>query len=392
MVRVTPANEGEAMKTRKYRNILIQVAFFGCLVSILGGFALTANHNLVEQGITSGFGFLERSTGWDPGFTLLEFSIRDPYWWTMLIGLTNTVVVGYIAMALATFLGVFLAVMRISNNPVLSRVALVYIDIIRNVPPILQVLAWYALFSHFPAPRQALQFGDHVFLSGRGLYIPTLNIGDLGLAIIAIITVVVIGLIIWISFAQRFFFTTVKRKLTMVAYSMVTGIVLIALTIFGFMPEDTPLVSNPVLKGFNFQGGLEIAPEFTTILVATMVYGSAYVAEIVRGGFLSVDRGKIEAGRALGLSPWVVFTRIQLPLTVQNIMPMMTNLYVWLIKATTLGIAVGFADMFAVTVSSINQSGQTLEFILLLAVAFWVLNGLVVFIMNRLNDRMQAKH
>lgn len=147
----------------------------------------------------------------------------------------------------------------------------------------------------------------------------------------------------------------------------------------------------PELKGFNFRGGLSLPPELTTILVSTMVYGSAYIAEILRGGFLSVERGKIEAGKALGMSGWMIFARIQLPLTIQNVLPMMTNLYVWLIKATTLGIAVGFSDLFAVTVSAINQSGQTMEFILILAASFWALNNALVWVMNAVNRRLQQK-
>lgn len=376
---------------RKQKNLILQAGFVGGLVLILASFVLTARHNLVEQGIAAGFNFLERGTGWDMGFAFLPVSISDPYWWTLLMGLMNTVVVGYTAMVLATFLGVGLAAMRISGNPVLNQVALIYVELIRNIPPILQVLAWYALFSSFPAPKQAIAIGESVFLSARGLYVPALNISGAAMAASVLVVVLLLAALLWVGLGQRFTFVAAARKWRMAGAAMgVACVAMILLISVGRVP-DTPLWSVPELKGFNFRGGLSLPPELTTILVSTMVYGSAYIAEIVRGGFLSVDRGKIEAGKALGMSGWMIFARIQLPLTIQNILPMMTNLYVWLIKATTLGIAVGFSDMFAVTVSSINQSGQTMEFILILAASFWLINNLLVWVMNGINRRLQQK-
>nr|WP_306265480.1 ABC transporter permease subunit [Pararhizobium sp. IMCC3301] len=361
------------------------------LILIFGGFILTAHNSLSEQGITSGFGFLERGTGWDMGFAFLPTSISDPYWYTLLMGFLNTVIVGYVAMAFATFIGVGLAGMRISSNPVLNMTALIYVDLIRNIPPILQVLAWYGLFSTFPAPRQAFQFGESVFISARGVYMPALNISGYATVAIAVIIMVAIGLTLWVGFGKRFTFVSVLRKTAFAGQIVAGAAALIALHCIAFRIPDTGLLSFPELKGFNFRGGMSLTPELLTILVATMIYGSAYVAEIVRGGILSVDPGKVEAGRALGMSSWMIFSRIQLPITVQNILPMMTNLYVWLIKATTLGIAVGFSDMFAVSVSSINQSGQTIEFILILAASFWILNNGLVWILNGFGARIHRK-
>lgn len=377
--------------TRNMKNALIQTSFVAVLVLIIAGFLITAQRNLSAQGITSGFGFLERGTGWDMGFTFLPTSISDPYWWTLLMGLLNTVIVGYVAMALATVLGVVLAAMRISGNAVLDAVALVYVDIIRNVPPILQVLAWYAAFSAFPSPRQAIQFGEGVYLSARGIYVPALNITGPATALVVLIVLVATCFLIWIGLGKRFMFDSFQRKAKLAGSVFGTALVAIVVICAASRIPDTPLLSVPELRGFNFRGGMSMPPELSAILFATMFYGSAYIAEIVRGGFLSVEPGKVEAGRALGMSGWMIFSRIQLPITVQNIMPMMTNLYVWLIKATTLGVAVGFSDLFAVTVSSINQSGQTIEFILILAAAFWILNNGLVWVMNRIGSRMRQK-
>ena len=230
-----------------------------------------------------------------------------------------------------------------------------------------------------------------MFLSGRGLYMPSVNIAGWGLAAVVLIALALIAVLLWITFARRFAFTPLRGKLRYALLALVTALPAGALVLLASRLPETAWISWPELRGFNFRGGMHVPPELATILVATTVYGSAYVAEIVRGGFLSVDRGKLEAGRALGLGPWFIFSRIHMPLTLRNVMPMMTNLYVWLIKATTLGIAVGFGDLFMVVVSSINQSGQTIELILILATAFWLLNGVMVWTMNRLSAGLQLK-
>ena len=380
------------MVALKTRNVLLQAIFVLVLALTVGAFLATTATNMAEQGITSGFSFLGRATDWDMGFTVLPFSIRDPYWWTLLLGFINTVVVGYIAITLATVIGIGLAVMRISGNPVLNAVALAYVDVIRNIPAILQVLAWYAVFSSLPAPRQALRIGGGIFLSARGLYMPTVNVSGGAQAAVPVIALAAIGILLWIAFGKRFTFTPFRNKAIHALAILAIALALVAVVFAACRIPGTPLMSYPALQGFNFTGGMTIPPELITILVATTVYGSAYAAEIVRGGFLSVDRGKIEAARALGMKGWLIFSRIQMPLTVRNVLPMMTNLSVWLIKATTLGIAIGFSDFFMVVVSSINQSGQTIEFILILAAGFWLLNGTLAWAMNHVNDRIRLKH
>lgn len=379
------------MFSKKHRNQLYQAGFVAALIILIGSFLVTAHSNLTRQGITSGFGFLERGTGWDLGFSFLPFQISDPYWWTLTLGMLNTVIVGYLAITLATFLGVGLASMRVSGNPVLNRVALAYVELIRNVPPILQVLAWYALFTSFPAPREALHLGEVVFLSARGVFLPALHISGPGLAASALIVIFTVAALLWVGLFHRFSYVPFTKKLGLDGCIVAIAAILALGVIAATRISDSTLMTFPTLNGFNFSGGTQIPPELITILVSTMVYGSAYIAEVVRGGFLSVDPGKIEAGRALGMSNWLIFSRIQLPLTVRNILPMMTNQYVWLIKATTLGIAVGFGDLFMVVVSSINQSGQTMELILILACAFWLLNGTLVWIMNGINNKLQRR-
>ena len=229
---------------------------------------------------------------------------------------------------------------------------------------------------------------DSLYLSARGMFVPALNITGPATAMVVLIVIMLAGILFWIGLGKRFMFDGFWRKVSLSGSALAATLILVTIICAVSRIPETPLLSVPELKGFNFRGGMSMPPELSAILFATMFYGAAYIAEIVRGGFLSVDSGKVEAGRALGMSGWLIFSRIQLPITVQNILPMMTNLYVWLIKATTLGVAVGFSDLFAVTVSSINQSGQTIEFILILALAFWLLNNGLVWVMNVIGTRL----
>lgn len=375
---------------RTLRGYLFQSVYVGVLLFMIVGFLYNAYFNLKAQGITSGFYFLERQIGWDMGFAFLQTSVSDPYWYALALAFLNTLVIGYVAMALATILGVVIASMRISGNPVLNTISIGYIEVIRNVPPLVQVLAWYAVFTLFPPPRQALEFLGGVMLSARGLHVPAPNVSGFAIAISCGIILISIGVLFWIALGKRFMFTQGNRKLSVSLIVIGVSLALIALVMAVFRIPETPLISYPALKGFNIKGGMTMPPEMTTILVGVTVFGSAFAAEIIRGGFLSVDPSKLEAGKALGLSAWMIFMKIRLPITIRNIVPMMTNLYVWLIKGTALGIAVGFADFFSVIVSAIVQSGHVIEFVILLAGGFWAVNTCFTMLMNAFDRKLHA--
>jgi general L-amino acid transport system permease protein len=379
----------EVALNRNLRDALLQIAFVGCMACLVLGFIIEAYFNLKAQGITSGFDFLDRPIGWDMGFAFLPSGISDPYWYALFLATMNTVVIGYIAMALATIVGAVIAVMRISGNAVLNVVAIAYVEAIRNVPPIVQILAWYALISAFPPPRHAIGLAGGAMISARGLHIPAPNVPGQAIALACLVAVCAFFLMIWIGFGKRFMFTSNARKLQQLLCVGTVGALIAAVIIALFHSQGTPLISYPSLQGLNIQGGRTVPPEVATILVGVTVFGSAFAAEIIRGGFLSVDPSKLEAGKALGLSQWAIFSRIHVPITVKNIMPMMTNLYVWLLKATALGVVVGFPDIYSVIVAAIVQSGHVVEFVLILAAVFWFVNTSFTLMMNRFALRMR---
>jgi His/Glu/Gln/Arg/opine family amino acid ABC transporter permease subunit len=297
-----------------------------------------------------------------------------------------------IGLALATLVGVVIGMARTSANGLANLLGAIYVETFRNIPLIVQVFFWYAVMTRFPAPRQALAYGgETMFLSSRGIYFPGLNVTGFSAFVAVLVGLVALGVLIWVTAARRFrrMEPAVKSRLRLTVLGL--GLVLMALVlVLGRIPE-TSLISIPALKGLSHQGGIRIPPEMSALALSMAIYGGAYIAEIVRGGFKSVGRGQVEAAQSIGLSPWQVFTQVRFPLALRAMLPILTNQYVWLIKATTMGIAIGFTDFFMVVSISINQSGQTLELIGILMAGFLIINFGLAAILNRVNRAIALK-
>ncbi|WP_323768583.1 ABC transporter permease subunit [Marinovum sp.] len=379
------------LRQKSFRDRAWQVGFIGALLLLIATFSLTAKTNLDAQGMTSGFGFLERSTGWGVSFSLIPFDTTDTYARVILVGLLNSLFLGAISLVLATVIGIAIGIMRVSGNKMAELIGTVYVEIFRNLPLLLQAFFWYAVLTTLPRPRDALDLGGVAFLSGRGVYLPGLNVSGLSVFLAVIALAVTLGLWLWLRSARRFARMAPHRKATLTRGLWLGWAALaVGLMWLGRIPE-TPLLNLPYLKGLNFRDGIRVSPELLTCIIAISVYGGAYIGEIVRAGFNAVGRGQSEAGHALGLSTWQTFTRIRLPLAIRAVMPMLINQYVWLFKSTTIGIAVGFVDFFMVISTSINQSGQTLELIAILMGGFLVINYSMAWGLNRVNDAIRLR-
>ena len=376
--------------SRKFRRFALQALFLSVLVVVVVTAIIVGRQNLAAQGITTGFDFLERSTGFDVGFKLIDYDPFSSYARLILVGLLNTLFLGIIGIVLANVVGLFIAILRTARNATLNLVGTIYIEIFRNIPMILQALFWYALLTQLPGPKQAYQ-GMGMFLSSRGLYLPGLNVTTGSAAIFFLCAGVGLIAVTVFSLSRRFS-RIPKSTRRMVRW----GIAAIAFAAgaaalgFGRIPE-TGLVSLPELRGLNIRDGIRVPPEFAALAFSMVIYGGAYIAEIIRAGFLSVGKGQVEAAQSLGLSPWYVFSRVRLPLAIRAVLPTLINQYVWLFKATTLGIAVGFTDFFAVISVSINQAGQTLELIGILMLGFLIINNSLAFVLNRVNKAIALK-
>jgi His/Glu/Gln/Arg/opine family amino acid ABC transporter permease subunit len=328
--------------------------------------------------VSGNLAFLEDSTYWQLGFSVVPQAPSDPYWKTMGVAVLNTVVLAAVAIVVATVAGAAFAFIAIAGNPAWSRIASGYVQFFRNMPLILQALFWFAVISHMPGPRQALRFAG-VVVSNRGVSTPFFT--PPGLAAVGAAFVSAAALL-WILRRTRPF----QRGRTVIVLG---GAALAAVATWGLFFPGQPIWSVPELTGFNFTGGVHLPTELISILIALSMFGSAYVAEIVRGGFETVPKGVIEAARALALPAWAVEAKVRVPLALRAIILPLGSQYTTLIKATSIGLAIGFTDLFAVTLMSINQSGHTIALLCVMTACFVLLNQAVVSAANALNHAFE---
>lgn len=380
-----------ALKTKTFRDRASQFGFVGGLILLIFVFAVTARSNLDAQGMTSGFGFLERATGWGVSFSLIEFSTSDTYLKVIWVGVLNSLFLGAISLILATVIGIAIGIMRVSGNKMAELIGATYVEIFRNLPLLLQAFFWYAILTNLPRPKDLAEASGPVFSTGRGIYLPGLNVTGVSVFLVCLALVLAFGLWLWLKSARRFARMDYGRKKALSrAIWLMWFVVAVVLLWIGRIP-DTALVSQPYLRGLNFREGIRVSPELMACIVGISIYGGAYIGEIVRAGFNAVGKGQSEAGHALGLSTFQTFAYIRLPLAIRAVMPTLINQYVWLFKSTTIGIAVGFVDFFMVISTSINQSGQTLELVAILMGGFLIINYSMAWVLNIVNDAIKLK-
>ena len=363
------------------RELVAQFVLVAVVLIVVIGAVRSAQVNLAELGITSGFSFLDRDTGWSYSFSLIERSIDDTYRKTLLIGFLNTIFVGSVSIVFATILGFVIGTMRDSRNLGLQVASAGYIQIFRNIPLILQVVFLYAILIHLPGPKQAHSLGDLVFMSNRGIMMPVLTL-PLGAVAGVVAASIALGVVL-----ARFAGSALRAALGWLAGTVVLLVCAIAV----FTPEGAGIVSVPYLKGLRFRDGLTLSVELVAMIVGIVLYGAAYVGEVVRGGLAQVERGLVEAGESLGMGAFAVWWKIKVPMALRSIVPPLGNQWIFIMKATTVGVAIGFSDLFYIVSTSITQSGQTLELIAILMGGFLLVNFCLAQAVNWLNGRLALK-
>ncbi len=342
--------------------LALQILFVAALAWIAYEIVANARANLEAQRITSGFGFMANTAGFDVSQSLIPYSGSDTYIRVFLVGLLNTLLVAAIGIFFATIIGFLVGLGRLSPNWLLSRVAGAYVELIRNLPLLFQILFWYlAVLATLPNPRQSISLFGSFFLSNRGFVIPKPIPHD-GLAafIIAVVIAIAAALLLR-SYARRLLFQS-GRLLTIWPYvvGLLIGLPLIAALVFG-RPVTFEM---PELKGFNFSGGSRVIPEFVALTLALSTYTAAFIAEIVRAGIQSVHKGQMEAGSSLGLSRGSTLRLIVVPQALRVILPPLTNQYLNLTKNSSLAVAIGYPDLFSVFAgTTLSQTGQAIEII-----------------------------
>ncbi|WP_298243074.1 ABC transporter permease subunit [uncultured Bradyrhizobium sp.] len=345
-----------------WNGVAVQFAFAAILGWIGYEIVSNARTNLENQHIAAGFGFLRNNAGFDVNQTLIPYTGSDTFLRVFVVGLLNTLVVSVVGIFFATLIGFIVALCRLSPNWLLSRVGEIYVEIIRNLPLLFQILFWYlAVLAALPNPRQSISLLGIAFLSNRGLVIPSL-IGGNGLEpFLAVLALGIVAALALRFYARRALF---QQGQVIRIWPYVLGL-LVGLPLATMLVAGLPFTFElPQLKGFNFAGGSRIIPEFVALTLALSTYTAAFIAEIVRAGILSVHKGQMEAGSSLGLSRGNTLRLIVVPQAMRVIVPPLTNQYLNLTKNSSLAVAIGYPDLVSVFAgTSLSQTGQAIEII-----------------------------
>ncbi|HEX4547594.1 amino acid ABC transporter permease [Pseudomonas sp.] len=343
--------------------------------------------NLQHRGITSGFGFLERSAGFGIAQHLISYTEADSYARVFVIGLLNTLLVTFIGVILATLLGFIIGVARLSPNWIISKLATVYVEVFRNIPPLLQILFWYfAVFLTMPGPRNSHNFGDTFFVSSRGLNMPAAQMADGFWAFVISVLLAIVAIVLMCRWAnKRFEDTGVPFHKFWTGLAILLVIPTLCALIFG-APLHWEL---PQLKGFNFVGGWVLIPELLALTLALTVYTAAFIAEIVRSGIKSVSHGQTEAARSLGLRNGPTLRKVIIPQALRVIIPPLTSQYLNLAKNSSLAAGIGYPEMVSLFAGTVlNQTGQAIEVIAITMSVYLAISISISLLMNWYNKRI----
>ncbi|HEY4200237.1 MAG TPA: amino acid ABC transporter permease [Devosiaceae bacterium] len=386
-VRSTTPPRTSIFNDPQFRGIAYQVLVGILVVLFVGWIVHNTATNLVAQNKTTGFDFLFKTAGFNVSFSLFPFGRASFYWQAFLVGLTNTLLVAVIGIFFATILGFTLGIARLSSNWIIARLATIYVETIRNIPLLLQLFFWYfAVLKTMPAVKQSHVFWGDIVLNQRGLFLPLPMSDEKFVWVIAAFVIAVIFALMLRVWARRRLEATGKRF----------PVVLAAMAAMVLFPALIWLVSGaslefdmPVLKGFNYVGGIELPPELVGLVFGLSIYTAAFIGEIVRAGIQSVSYGQTEAAQSLGLREGDRLRLVVIPQAMRVIIPPLTSQYLNLTKNSSLGAAIGFPELVNVfTGTTLNQTGRAIEVIVLTMAVYLVLSLTTSAIMNWYNARV----
>ncbi|MER9934240.1 ABC transporter permease subunit [Mesorhizobium sp. M0088] len=364
---------------------LTQVAVITAVIALFWLLGHNTAATMARIGITPGFDFLSRPANFEIGEAPIAFKAGDPYIRAILAGLLNTLRAAILGCVLATILGVALGVASLSGNLLLAGLVRWYVEIVRNTPLLLQLFFWISLAKSFPSPKQALSAFNSFFLTNRGVFVPGLGFHDVSSSTLWLLGGLGLAYLVFVVWAWRGGGLSI-RHLGLATALLLAGVVLaFPLTGSGATWEI------PALAGFNIRGGYNLTPEFAALLTGLVVKFSAAIAEIVRAGIQSVDRGQWEASRALGLHNGQIMRLVVLPQALRVITPLTTSSYLDLTKDSSLAVAIGYPDLVSIINTTANTTGQSLEALTLLIAIYLTINLSVSAGMNIYNRRVALR-
>lgn len=366
--------------------IVWQVLIVGAVVAAGWYLAATATTNLAQQHVATGFAFLQRTAGLPIGEHMIDYDPAiNTHGRALLVGILNTLKVAALGVVLSTLLGVVVGVAQLSDNWLLARLAESYVEFLRNIPLLLHLLFWYAILLSLPVARNAIELLPDVFLSNRGIRLPAPvwhpAYGGVSAVLMVALAVTVL----------------MHRRATLVQHSTgrrpriwpVAFVVLLVAPAATWMMLGAPFdLDVPVRDRFAFRGGSVITPELAALVAGLVFYHSAYAAEVVRSGVQSVGPGQWDAGRALGMRPYAIFSKIVLPQALRVIVPPMTGIYLGVAKNSSLAVAIGYPDVVTIVHGTMNQTGQAIEGVALIMLVYLGISLSISLFMNWYNARL----
>jgi general L-amino acid transport system permease protein len=345
-------------------------------------------HAAEARGLSWSYSFLREAAGFPISESIIPYDEAHTFGYAFLVGILNTLKVSLVGIIFATMLGILAAVARLSTNWLVSKIASVYIEIIRNVPLLVQLFFWYfGFFQRFPAVEEAIELPGPIFLSQRGLYMIWFEPASTFWT-----WMIFVGLGLVLSWGLYLVLSRYQVQTGKTTYPVATALAVLVVfpLVEWFLVGNNPLVTTvPVAGKFNFEGGLRLTPEFVGLLVGLVIYTGAFIAEVVRAGILAVDRGQFEAARALGLTHMQVLRLVVFPQALRVIIPPLISQYLNLTKNSSLAILIGYADVFFVGRTIINQSGRAVPVFLLIMAMYLAISLFTSIVMNIYNRRVR---
>ncbi|HEY8381736.1 MAG TPA: amino acid ABC transporter permease [Microvirga sp.] len=376
----------------RVRGLFYQVLLVAVVAYLFYAAATNAVENLRRARIASGFGFLEVTAGFDISQAFIAFSAAgSTYGEAFIVGLLNTLVVAVIGIFFATILGFLIGIARLSTNWMVAKVAMVYVEIVRNLPLLLQLLFWYnAVLTPLPQPRNSIEMGAGFFINARGLFMPRpIYAWDVWI-LLAVSAAGIVGSLVYRRWAKRRQAQTGQQApiglVTLGLVLVLPALVWILLALIGANPITFEI---PEKGTFNLRGGMQILPEFVALLVGLVTYTAGFIAEVVRAGILAVSKGQTEAAGSLGLKPGQTLRLVVIPQAMRVIIPPLTSQYLNLTKNSSLAVAIGYPDLVQVFMGTVlNQTGQAIEVVVITMGVYLTISLLTSFVMNIYNRRV----
>jgi len=383
-----PITPGALWHSTGFRGIVYQVLLVVLVIAAFYYMFSNAQMAMEKRGISTGFDFLSEESGFAIGESVIASSPEDSYLRAFVVAILNTLKVAAISIVVATVIGILVGLGRLSSNWVINKIASTYVELFRNTPQLVQIIFWYTLVIRLPAVRQALNPIKGIFLCNRGFIFAWPQADPVYIWMLGGLFAGGLGALAFSRWSNRHWKRT-GRYISVFWYGLglMIGIPL-AIWFLGGAPLSVDL---PVLRGFNYVGGASLSPEFIGLAIGLSLYIASFIAEIVRSGIQSVERGQIEAARAIGLRPSFIFRIVTLPQALRVMVPPATAQYVSLCKTSSLGVAIGYPELFNVNNTITTLSGNTMECIGIMMAVYLAISFTIASVMNWYNRLVQIK-